>query len=328
MSNAKHKSNMGSQGRMLGPLMNRKGKRPCGICGEVKLLSKAHVPPRCAGNEMLVKRYRFMMSGHEADSGRGDLGGIYLYGLCAKCNTLAGEYDSAYGALAASLQSLWIKSWTIEVPPRIKMPPIEFDPGSVVRSILLGMCATGDLIYQNDPALPLALTKGELVELPSTIRLYLALARGRTARVAGSIAGFHVMGPNIRRDQNEVPIGINSLASVYFPPLAWELVHTGDTTLVPDGWANVGTWTELRPGDIHRLSDLVTTLPAVCHPWHHPSLSEGWTELTNTNHVPIVECENIEGGSRDPQTPLTVTKRAVVSIDQFTEMARRNGATT
>ncbi|MHA7663709.1 hypothetical protein [Mycolicibacterium sp. HS_4_1] len=289
------------------------------------VLSKAHVPPKCAGNKMLVKRHHFTRNGHEADAGRSTMGGIHFYGLCGDCNTLAGQYDEAYGVLASGLRPLWVKSWRIEVPPRIQMPSIEFDPGSVVRSILLGMCATGELIYRNWPSLPSDLTNGQSVQLPSDMRLYLALARGMTARVAGSMSGFQIYGPNARRNLEGAPIGINALASVYFPPMAWELVQAGDTTLDADGWVNVSDWTQYLPNETHRLPDLVSALPSVCHPWHHPVHNEGWFDLMNINHVPIVECENIEGGPRDPDAPLTVTKRAVVSIDEYKEMARRNG---
>lgn len=310
---------------MLGPLMNRMEKRPCGMCGVKQILSKAHIPPKCAGNELLAKRYRFTVNGHEADAGRGDLGGIYLYGLCAACNTLAGQYDGAYGELANELRPLWVKSWDIALPSRVQLPAIDFDPGAVVRSILLGMCATGDLIYQNWPSLPMDLASGEPVELPSDMRLYCALARGMTARVAGSMSGFQLYGPNAHRNLDGAPIGINALASVYFPPIAWELVQAGDTSLAVDGWADVSDWTGYSPGDTHRLSDLVSALPSVCHPWHHPVHCEGWFDLMNTNHVPIVECENIEGGPRDPQAPLTVSRRAVVSMDEIRAIARGRG---
>jgi hypothetical protein len=60
------------------------------------------------------------------------------------------------------------------------------------------------------------------------MRLHLALSRGVTARIAGPIAGFHVLGPNIRHDSSGLLAGINAVASVYFPPVAWELVHAGD----------------------------------------------------------------------------------------------------
>lgn len=311
--------------RAFGDMPGRKGKHACGVCGEVKQMSKAHVPPRCAGNELMVKRYRFVVNGHEANAGRGDLGGIHLYGLCDDCNSRAGRYDGAYGEFAARLRPHWVRSWKVEIPRVLSPPAVLLDPGAVARSILLAMCATGPLIHRMWPLLPMQLAEGGPVQLPTGIALYLALARGKTARVAGPISGFHVTGPHLRRGDDEAPRGINAVASVYFPPLAWELVHTEGTTLVDDGWADVSSWTEIRPGETRGLNTLVVGLPSVCHPWHHPTRSEGWAELLNSDLVRIVECDNVEGGPPDTAAPLTLNKRAHVSTKEFEELARRRG---
>jgi hypothetical protein len=311
--------------RVLG-LINYPGeKRPCGICGVKKLMSRAHVPAQCAGNEMLVKRSRFMVNKHEVDAGRQDLGGIYLYGLCADCNTEAGQYDEAYGQFAEALRPNWVQSLQIEVPRLMTTPSVTFDPGAVARSILLGMCATGPHIRHHWPELPAQLLSGTPVTMPPQLRLFLALTRGVTARVAGPISGFPVAGP-MRRDASGTPVGINAVASVYFPPLAWELINPGETMLTDDRWADVTSWTTIKPGDIRVLSELVPALPAVCHPWHHPNGDAlHWVELLSTEICPIVECANVNGGPPDPRAPLTLDKRAHVSIDQFNEILRKRG---
>jgi hypothetical protein len=319
------KSARGGQRAVLGLINHRKGKQPCGICGDKKQMTRSHVPPQCAGNESLVKRYRLMVGGNEVDAGRQSQGGIHLYGLCSDCNTAAGRFDRAYGHLADGVRQLWVKSWQIEVPQTIAMPQIAFDPGGVVRSILLGMCATGPFIRRHWPDLPPQLVSGTVLELPPELRLYLALARGMTARVAGPIAGFHVLGPHQRRGSTGAPLGITAAASVYFPPLAWELIHVGETVLTVDRWADVSSWTTIGPGETHLLSGLVPALPAVCHPWHHPTRSEYWVELFSTELTPIVECVNVEGGPPDPRGPLTLDKRAHVSVDDFRAIARRRG---
>jgi hypothetical protein len=107
--------------------------------------------------------------------------------------------------------------------------------------------------------------------------------------------------------------------------LAWELIHAGETILTHDGWADVTSWTTIKPGDTRLLSDLVPVLPPVCHPWHHPTLSEHWVELLSTEICPIVECANVDGGPPDPRAPLTLGKRAHVSMDQFNEILRKRG---
>jgi hypothetical protein len=312
--------------RVLGLINYHGEKRPCGICGVTKRMSRAHVPPQCAGNQMLVKRSRFMVNEHEVDVGRHDLGGIHLYGLCAECNTQAGQYDEAYGDFAAALRPNWVKSWQIQVPPLISTPSVTFDPGAVARSILLGMCATGPLIRRQWPDLPAQLASGTPLEMPPELRLFLALARGRTARVAGPIAGFPVAGP-IRHDSSGAPVGINAVASVYFPPLAWELIYPGETTLTDERRADVTGWTTFKPGDVQVLDALVPALPMVCHPWHDPARNEHWVELFSSEITPIIECPNVEGGPADLRAPSTLKKRAYISTDDFNELMRKRGMT-
>jgi hypothetical protein len=312
--------------RVLG-LVNRRGdKRPCGICGVKKRMTQSHVPARCAGNELLAKRYRLMVNKNEVDSGRQDPGGIHLYGLCADCNSQAGQYDDAYGDFARQMRPLWVKPWQVHVPAVISLPPVTCDPGAVVRSILLGMCATGPLIHRQWPDWPIQLASGTPVEMPPELRLYLALARGMTARVAGPIAGFPVAGL-LRRDSSGNPVGINAVASVYFPPLAWELIYPGETTLSDQRWANVTNWTTIEPGDTRVLSELVPALPAVSHPWHDPTRNQHWVELFSSEVTPIIECANVEGGPPDLRAPSTLEKRAYVSTEMFNELLRKRGMT-
>ena len=187
------------------------------------------------------------------------------------------------------------------------------------------MCATGPLIKRKWPDLPPALAEGSPVELPTDVRLYLALSRGLTARVACPIAGFHVLGPNVRRAASGLLVGINAVASVYFPPVAWELVHTGDTILTDQCWADVGSWTNFRPGDRHLLDELVPSLPAVCHPWHHPTRNEHWAELLSSEITDIIECANVDGGPPDPMSPATLAKRAHLTTEEMQELARQRG---
>ena len=99
-------------------------------------------------------------------------------------------------------------------------------------------------------------------------------------------------------------MGINAVASVYFPPLAWELIYPGETTLTDERRADVTGWTTFKPGDVQVLDALVPALPTVCHPWHDPARNEHWVELFSSEITPIIECPNVEGGpagTLDPQ---------------------------
>jgi hypothetical protein len=310
-----------------GPIdRRRRRKAVCGVCGHKKLMTRAHVPPQCAGNQMLTKRYRLMLEGHEVSTGRPDPGGIHLPGHCIECNGLASRYDGAYGDFAASLKPCWDKSLTLALPKQIAVPDIGFAPGAVARSILLGMCATGTLLREHWPDLPMSLTRAEPVELPAAMKLYLALARGRSARVAGSIFGWHLLGPNQRRGADGNQIGIMAIASVYFPPLAWELVYTARETILDElGWVDVSGWTRFRPEETHRLRQMVPKLAPTCHPWHDPCRNDSWTELFNSDMVHIIECGNIEGGEPDPALPLTFSTRAYMPTGQMLDLARQRG---
>jgi hypothetical protein len=314
--------------RRVGRRRTRNGKHTCGMCGDIKPMSKAHVPPQCAGNRMLSKRFLLLIKGHEVDAGRENLGGIHMYGLCEECNQRAGTYDESYGDFAEGMRPLWVKSWRIEIPRLIRLPEVVIKPGSIIRSIMLGMCATSHLMQEKWPDLPLALAAGEPLEMPDDMRMFLALSRGVTARVSGPIAGFHLAGQNARRSKSGLLIGINSIASVYFPPLAWELIHTGDTSLEDDGWADVSEWTQYAPKSTVRLDEVVPALPAVCHPWHHPVLNEHWSEMLSTEVTEVTECANVDGGPPDPLSPSTLFKRAHMSTDELQELARRRGLAT
>jgi hypothetical protein len=121
-------------------------------------------------------------------------------------------------------------------------------------------------------------------------------------------------------------MGITAVASVYFPPFAWELVHAGETTLTRDRWADVSSWTTIEPGQSRVLHNLAPVLPVVCHPRHDPERDEGWVELLSDKIAPIIECSNIEGGPPDPLAP-TLNARKHVTIDEFDELLRTNGMT-
>ena len=157
------------------------------------------------------------------------------------------------------------------------------------------------------------------------MKLYLALARGRSARVAGPTYGFHVVGPRARKSSEASVVGINAIASVYFPPLAWELIYAGETILDKHGWADVSMWTQMPSGESHKLPDLVPSLPATCHPAHHPDLSEHWTQTLNSQLADITECLNIEGGPPDPAAPLTLTMNAYATTDEWHEIGAKLG---
>lgn len=241
-------------------------------------MTAAHVPPQCAGNSMITPEYKLMVKEGVVSVGRNKLGGIHFLGHCADCNSRIGErYDQAYGDFAALMRAAWVKDWRISCPPIIEVSGGNFYPGRVIRSIVLGMCAVEPSIYTKHPAFVEGLMDGSAVEFPGDTRLFLALARGMSARVNGVVGGIYTMGPKRRYADDRTPIGILSTASVYFPPLAWELANSEKSFLPDDGWADVSEWAKLSPGEQHDVSEYFTRLPVVAHPQHSPDSHEDWT---------------------------------------------------
>lgn len=289
-------------------------------------MTKAHVPPQCAGNSMLVPEYKLMSDGDVVSIGRQRLGGIHFLGHCRPCNSRIGErYDKSYGEFADILRPSWVKDWRIACPPKIEVPDGAFNPGKVIRSILLGMCALTPFMQQYHSDFVKKLMSGESVALPGDLKLYLALARGMSARVNGTVAGFYIGGPKQKRGVDGLPRGINAVASVYFPPLAWELVHDGTSIVGEDGWVDVSEWSERAPCETHQVSEFFTELPVVAHPQHTPGDHEYWIELFANDLAPFSECMNILNQNPDPLTRRAFEEKATISVEELEQLKRRRG---
>lgn len=310
----------------LGAVRQKAKKYICGVCGEKARMTKAHVPPQCAGNSMLVPEYKLMSDGDVVSIGRQRLGGIHFLGHCRPCNSRIGErYDKSYGEFADILRPSWVKDWRIACPPKIEVPDGAFNPGKVIRSILLGMCALTPFMQQYHSDFVKKLMSGESVALPGDLKLYLALARGMSARVNGTVAGFYIGGPKQKRGVDGLPRGINAVASVYFPPLAWELVHDGTSIVGEDGWVDVSEWSERAPCETHQVSEFFTELPVVAHPQHTPGDHEYWIELFANDLAPFSECMNILNQNPDPLTRRAFEEKATISVEELEQLKRRRG---
>lgn len=267
-----------------------------------------------------------MVRDNEVAAGRSEVGGLYFRGLCKECNTAVGSYDGAYGDFAKAMRPLWVKDWQLDLPEVVAVPDIEVRPGDVARSVIGGIAAVSPMLRERWPQLTDALNSGSATALPSGLSLRLALARGVSARVSGAFWGVHLMGPLCRYTPKGQQIGIPSVGSVFFPPLAWELVHSGPTLLDEYKWADASAWIEQAPGVVVPLQQLVRVLPLTAHPWHHPVLNEHWSELAATEYAPIVECANIEGGRGiGIGSPQTVRARAHLTMDEFDGLRSRHG---
>lgn len=287
----------------VGTSRERGKKYPCGVCGQVKRMTKAHVPPQVAGNSTIITYEKMMSKDSHIRRGKPMLGGVHFRGQCDTCNSQIGSlYDNAYADLAAIVRPSWVKDWTLTLPSRVAVADGCFRPGAAVRSLLLGLCAFAPWVQSEFPAFPLDLLAGKSVPLPGDLRLYVALSRGRTARTSGSFTGFYLMGPKARHAPDGLPIGINAVGSCYFPPLAWELVHEDHCMLPGQGWVDVSSWPQIDPGEEHQVHEYFRDLPIVAHPRHTPADYQNWGELYADGLAAICESMDVEGGVADKLT--------------------------
>lgn len=159
----------------------------CGLCGQTVPLTRTHVPPQCAGNSQGVQRHYLQTVTADGvptvvRARKSWAGGLYVYGLCGQCNSNAGRWDGAYGALATALRPCWSSGVLATPGGRIDLPSYEFSPSSVARSVLMGMFGVNRGLRARHPALAQGLLDAaEPLALPPDLRLRVALAKGTTA---------------------------------------------------------------------------------------------------------------------------------------------------
>ncbi|MEV0332406.1 hypothetical protein [Nocardia sp. NPDC050717] len=260
-------------------------------------LTKTHVPPQCAGNSTTVGRqYLVERGGRITGSGREVRGGLYMYGLCGNCNSLQSRYDDAYGELATVLRPFSRKTIGYDPSHRTKLPGALFRPGAVARSMFIGAHGLAPQFRIRHPDVGVDLLADKASVTSDGLHLVIALARGTTARIAGSTGGFFAFGPLSKEAlKRPEPVGLHSLAEVYFPPLAWAVTDVPELLLL-SGWQDVTSWLKYGPDEEYLLSALVPELPQVSHPHHTPFQHDGYVEMfadEDAGITEIVECRTL-----------------------------------
>lgn len=265
--------------------LKQSARGTCGLCGRAGSLSRTHVPPQAAGNTGAVKRAFLVRDGGVTGPGRREVGGMYVYGLCARCNSRAGsDYDGAYARFAREVGLFLRPEIRAILVDRDAMPAVTLAPGLVARSVLCAMHALNPRLREKHPDLARSLLCGDSeVILPSDLRLWLALTEERTARIAGPV---HSIRPFDMRESYAV------IAEIFFRPLAWVLASERPIPPAPQlmqtqGWAEVSDWlgmgSERSSVD---LRNLCRRLPRVTHPTHGDS-GEDWLQLLAESITPI-----------------------------------------
>lgn len=280
--------------RNFGLLRRRGDEGPCGLCGTVGPLSRTHVPPQCAGNDHGVQRHYLQtvtkggLKTQLVNTRRTD-GGLCVYGLCSRCNTLAGTWDLAYKEFAGALRSCWATGAIIVPGDRIRLPYAEFSPSAVARSILMGLLGVNHVLRERFPEFASGLLAGtEGLQLPPRLGLRLALARGTLGRLTGPTHSMKVLGT-----QSGTIEYLLSDAAVYFPPLAWQLVGDGSTYLDAQGWGDATAWLSIPLKERRQIGALCSSLPLVREPSQDPRESDAFVHLMSDAITPIVECSGL-----------------------------------
>jgi len=237
--------------------------RPCGVCGIHQRLSRTHVPPQAAGNTGAVERADMMTRpGVGLSPGTWHIGGMWVRGLCATCNSFAGSrYDDAYADFARR-----IHGWAA-ARHRLAMPQpqaVSVAPGRVSRSVLSGMLGLSPHIRVLHPTLASQMLAGGSVVLPGGMTLRVVTYMGGRAQLTGPMLTGLVDGTSR---------AIHTLAAVTFRPFSWALVTSdSDELLAARGWIDATDW--LRYEDDRETLDLRWLAPG------------GVPEVTSVLHAP------------------------------------------
>lgn len=265
-------------------LYRQRGAGRCGLCGQNRVMTEAHVPPRSCGNSGAAReRAQWVSDVGGARLGPYKAGGLSVYGLCRDCNELTSDKaDPAYidlhrrvsTVLGGNVQRLLVEPGQL---------PVRMAPGLVARSVLAGMFAINDRLQGDLPDLAQGLReKRDDLRLPDDLQLRLALTPGPRSRIGGPVGYMRVIGQRAF---------YMPLADIWFPPLAWHLGsgRSVDPSLGDDltaDWVNVSDW--IRYGS-DLMTDLrnVTRTPPVMHP---PQFgADEWVVLTGGETMTALE---------------------------------------
>ncbi|WP_435090675.1 hypothetical protein [Micromonospora aurantiaca (nom. illeg.)] len=252
-------------------------------------MTKAHVPPQAAGNSEQVTSALVRISERILQTGRHYAGGLWLRGLCAECNSLAGaRYDDAYADFARRLRSYNRLPSHFHFPESQPTPPVSVAPGLVARSVMFGMFAISPNLRVIFPELAEDLrAQRRHISMPDGATLRFAIYEDPAARLTGPVHSLRVLK---RREH------YSTFAEIFFRPLAWVLTPSGRGDVPPGGvsildrqrWATADDWLQYGP-DVTSvdLRNLCRYVPFVQHPL--AGSREDWIEMYSDEITPILE---------------------------------------
>ena len=190
----------------LRPLVGR-----CRICGQLRQLTKEHVPPASAFNKQTARMHtaeEWFARGDDGELPGGELqqGGIWGYTLCAECNNLTGaRYGEEYKLWAVSIINAIadanVNVRELEELTEIPDGPLSLSgdpgprPGAFLRQALAIMCTlSADFdLAERYPGIRRLILEGSVGALPDGMSLGLTGYIGGNARIVGPQFVVHPM---------------------------------------------------------------------------------------------------------------------------------------
>lgn len=287
--------------RSVGTVFSSTQARPCGLCGDVRQMSRSHVPPQMAGNNTSVLRAADVVSADRVrHPGRWSQGGLWVRGLCTDCNHMSGRlYDAAYADFANQVRKL-TNPFARSLRPYLNdPPPATLAPGLVARCVLVGMFAVHPRLRLIFPDLAadvhMSPTLGASVRWPGNLSLLLGTTPTPLSDRALLSSGVWYMRVLKQR------VAHSAFADIYFPPFSWSLLPTDllhdsrqHPTEVTVGLTDASDWVRYGPHctsvDLrfltNRLSDFV-----------HPAFVRdgSWIELMGSDSGPDRDAVFVHG---------------------------------
>lgn len=237
-----------------------RGLGRCGLCGQQRKMTEAHVPPQSTGNRGgSMQRAYWMNTPDGARLSPWQDGGLSVYGLCEECNHVTSvKADPAYAEFHRRVTR--IHGRRVLIPADL---PARVAPGLVARSVLAGMFAINSDLYQRAPELARGIRCGDDgLRLPEDLRLCIALNNGPRSRIGGPVGYMRVLG----RREFHMP-----LAEVWFPPLAWciRVARTSAPSLGQEltaSWGDATDWIRYGSDLETDLRNIVSRLPTMQPP--------------------------------------------------------------
>lgn len=256
---------------LVGSTLSSATARTCGLCGDFRKLSKAHVPPQAAGNNTTVLRAADVIVNNVRQPGRWSQGGMWVRGLCADCNNEAGNaYDVPYADFAKQIERMSSPTARRLAVIQGEAPGAVFAPGLVSRAVLFGMFAINPRLRVLFPELADDLKN----DAPAGIgpirwpdKLALKISRTHPAFPDHGVISSGVWAMRVLRER----VVHWTFGDIVWPPLMWSLVPN-DNDAERDGLGpqitkplpDVSEWVQYGPDRTSvDLRSLIATLPTI-----------------------------------------------------------------